>query len=110
MNVASIDEGVVLAVGCLAVVHGGLQRVRETVLEHPCQVFIAFQLFLHFLDLVVYRLRAEQTVGLGRTLRLQHQGGVGGHADILPAVVGLLCHGMGEADAEKRNDDGLSHK
>ena len=101
VDVARIDEGVVLAVGRLAVVHGGLQRVRETVLEHPCQVVVPFQFFLHILDLVVYRLRAEKAVGLGRPFRLQHQGGVGGHADILPAEVGLLCHGMGTADAEK---------
>ena len=67
MDVACIDKRIILAV-LYPIVYGGVQRVRETVLEHPCHVGIG-QEFLHFLYFVLDRFRTEQAVFLRRTLR-----------------------------------------
>ena len=51
-NIAGIDEGVVVAVHLL-IVHGGLQRIGETVAKHPCQIGIRRQQSLHLFYLFV---------------------------------------------------------
>ena len=52
MNVASIDEGVVITIQ-LTIMHGGLQCVGKAVLEHRRQLGVAAELLLHLDNLLV---------------------------------------------------------
>ena len=76
MYVACIYKGVVLAVevGC------GVDGIRETVLEHPCQIGVALEEFLHFLYLLLYGIRYEEAFVHGWTLA-HELGVVGGDSD-----------------------------
>ena len=67
VDVARVDEGVVLAVGVLAVVHRGVEGVWEAVAEHPCQTFVG-EHGLHLGYLALDALRGEQTLGRVGTL------------------------------------------
>ena len=67
VDVARIDEGVGITIGILRVVHGGIDGVGEAVDEHPCQSQVG-ELADNLLDLLLYGLRAEEAVGLGRTV------------------------------------------
>ena len=54
MDVAGIDKGVVIAFA-VGIMYGSVKCVRETVLEHPCQVRRVLQKFLHFGNLLLNR-------------------------------------------------------
>ena len=63
-DIAGIDEGIILAVE----MHRCVDGIGKTVFEHPCQIGIVLQLLLHFLDFLLYCIRTEQSVSLGRSL------------------------------------------
>ena len=68
MNITGIDKCVGLAVQ-QSVVYGCVQRVRETILEHPRQ-FLVGQQFLYPQDFGFYGFRNVQSVFYGRAVGL----------------------------------------
>ena len=69
MYVARIYERVLLAVALSGVVmHGGVERIGEAVLEHPCQSGVLTDKTLHLTNLLLYGVRDEEAVGFLRSL------------------------------------------
>ena len=69
MYVARIYERVLLAVALAGVVmHGGVERIGEAVLEHPCQSGVLTDKTLHLTNLLLYGVRDEEAVGFLRSL------------------------------------------
>ena len=101
VNVARIDKRVVVAVGRLAIVDGGLQRVGEAVLEHPSQLRIVLEQPFHLLDLPLYGFGTEQALFHRRTLGEQRTCGVGRHLDVFTTEgLVLACDAGGPQDGE----------
>ena len=68
MDVAGIDKCIGFTIQ-QTVMYGGIQCVRETVFEHPCQADIRQQL-LDMRNLLFHSLRDKQTFRCFRTVRL----------------------------------------
>ena len=69
MYVSRIYERVLLAVALSGVVmHGGVERVGEAVLKHPCQSGVLTDKTLHLTYLLLYGVRDEKAVSFLRSL------------------------------------------
>ena len=67
MDVAGVHKGVGLAVFVKTEMHGSVDRVRKTVLEHPCE----FRIFKQFLDTLYFGFDGfgfEETFLFGRAV------------------------------------------
>ena len=66
---AMIYERVLIAVALSGVVmHGGVERIGEAVLEHPCQSGVLTDKTLHLTNLLLYGVRDEEAVSFLRSL------------------------------------------
>lgn len=68
MDIARINDRIILAVGVLAGADRRVERIGEAVLEHPRQLGVG-QHTLDAGDLLFHGFRAEQTFGFGGTVR-----------------------------------------
>ena len=67
VNIARIYERIRFAIASFTEMYSGVQRIRETVGKHPCQLRI-LQKFLYTENLLLYRIGTEQTIGYFRAV------------------------------------------